>query len=176
MVLRCWEASDAPRFKSALDQSLPELQKWIPWTLHEPSELAEIEARLQGYRDDFFAARDALFGMFDLREAEVLGGVGIYRRVGPGAVEIGYWTRSDRAGEGLATEATGAVVERAKLLTGVERIEIRCDPANAPSMAIPSRLGFRRGEVILSEAPSPATGSRELVVWELSLASDPADV
>ena len=35
------------------------------------------------------------------------------RRVGPVAIEIGYWIRSDHAGRGYATEAAAILVEAA---------------------------------------------------------------
>jgi RimJ/RimL family protein N-acetyltransferase len=75
-------------------------------------------------------------------ESEVLGGTGLHTRRGEGVFEIGYWIRASRAGEGLTTEATAALTRVAFEVCEVERVEIRADPENGPSLAIPRKLGF----------------------------------
>ena len=158
LIMRCWHPHDAPLLKAALDSSLPELQRWIPWAMramNEPSELDVLEDRLSGYRDDFFAGRSALFALMDPDETEVLGGAGLYRRVGPHALEIGYWVRSDQAGQGLATEAVQAMTDVGFMLSGIERIEIHCDPLNAPSIAVPRKLGYDHKGPVVDHAGRP---------------------
>ena len=115
--------------------------------------------------DDFRAGRDALYVILEPGGADVLGGVGLYRRVGPDAIEIGYWTRTDRAGEGIATEAARALTAAGSNLQGVDRIEIHCDPANEASARIPQKLGYRIGSLAEADRPSPSTGSTVLQVW-----------
>ena len=72
----------------------------------------------------------------------MLGGAGLHPRRGVGALEIGYWMRSARTGRGLTTEAAGALTRVAFEVRGVDRVEIRCDPGNVASAAIPPKLGF----------------------------------
>ncbi len=168
LLLRSWEPGDAPRFKRSLDASLPELRRWIPWARDEPSELSVLEARLAGYESDFVSGGNALYAILDPDGAEILGGVGLYRRVGPGALEIGYWIRSDLAGRGLATEATEALTHVGLAVDGIERIEIRCDPENAASAAVPRKLGYRHVRTI--ETPLEEGGTRLTMVWELTSA------
>ena len=167
LVIRCWSPQDAPLFKAALDSSLPELQRWIPWARNEPSPLDVLEDRLRGYEDDFFAGRSALFALMDLDETEVLGGAGLYRRVGPGALEIGYWVRSDQAGQGLATEAAQAMTDVGFMLTGSERMEIHCDPLNRPSIAVPEKLGYELAETWVDHAVGPTGEPRDTMIWLL---------
>jgi RimJ/RimL family protein N-acetyltransferase len=57
-------------------------------------------------------------------------------------VELGYWLDAAVAGQRLATEATRALLAVAATLPRMTHAEIRCDTANAPSAAIPRRLGF----------------------------------
>lgn len=169
LVIRCWSPQDAPLFKAALDSSLPELQRWIPWARNEPSPLDVLEDRLRGYEDDFFAGRSALFALMDLDETEVLGGAGLYRRVGPGALEIGYWVRSDHAGQGFATEAARAMTDVGFTLAGIEVLEIRCDPSNAPSAAVPVKLGYALSETRLEPSLGPTGESRSTMIWRLTI-------
>jgi len=166
LLLRCWEPADAPRFKRSLDASLPELRRWIPWAREEPSELHVLEERLAGYERDFHAGANALYAILDADGRDVLGGVGLYRRVGPGALEIGYWIRSDLAGRGLATEAAAALTQAGLALEGIERLEIRCDPANAASAAVPRKLGYNHARTV--ETPLDEGGRRLTMIWELS--------
>jgi len=168
LVMRCWYPHDAPLLKDALDSSLPELQTWIPWARKEPSAIDVLEDRLSGYRDDFFAGRSALFALMDPDETEVLGGVGLYRRVGPGGLEIGYWVRSDQAGQGLATEATQAMTDVGFMLSGIERIEIHCDPLNAASHAVPKKLGYELAETPADHAVGPTGSTRDTMIWMLT--------
>lgn len=168
LLLRCWEPADAPGFKRSLDASLAELRPWIPWARKEPSELDVLEARLAGYERDFHSGANALYAILDADGKEVLGGVGLYRRVGPGALEIGYWIRSDLAGRGLATEAAAALTQAGLELDGIERIEIRCDPENAASAAVPRKLGYRHIGTV--ETSVEAGGTQLTMIWEISAA------
>lgn len=168
LLIRCWHPHDAPIFKDALDSSLPELQRWIPWAMNEPSPIDVLEDRLSGYRDDFFTGRSALFALMDPDETEVLGGVGLYRRIGPGALEIGYWVRSDQAGQGLATEAAQAMTDVGFMLTGIERMEIHCDPLNRPSITVPEKLGYELVETLVDHAVGPTGVPRDTMIWRLT--------
>lgn len=174
LVLRCWTAADAPLFKAAVDGSLPELRRWIPWAKDEPSPIAMLKARLRGYRRDFLEGRNALYAVLDTTEGEVLGGAGLYRRVGPGALEIGYWIRSDQAGRGIATEAAAALTDAAFETAGVERVEVHCDPRNEASAAIPRKLGYRHRETRVGDARTPDGETRDTMIWELTAAEHAA--
>jgi RimJ/RimL family protein N-acetyltransferase len=57
-------------------------------------------------------------------------------------MEIGYFLDAAVTGQGLATEAARALLEVASAMPGISHVEIRCDAANAPSAAVPQRLGF----------------------------------
>jgi len=168
LLIRCWDPVDAPRFKAALDSSLEELAAWIPWARDEPSPVDVLEARLRRYRDDFFGGGDALYALIDPDGGEVLGGIGPYRRVGPGALEVGYWIRTDLAGRGLASEATEALTRVGLSLRGIGRLEIRCDPRNGASVAIPQKLGYRLREVLQNAPTSPNDALGDTMVWEMT--------
>src|SRR5690606_30691199 len=107
-------------------------------------------------------------------ETVVLGGTGLHRRVGDGALEIGYWIRADRVGRGLATEVTAALTRVAFELHHVNRVEIRCDPVNHRSAAIPCKLGYTH-EATLRQRIADANGKlRDAMVWTLLESEYPA--
>lgn len=142
LVLRCWEAADAQLFESALRDSREHIGAWIPPAWDEPSELDAIVRRLEQFRAEFHAGIGFVYAMLDATETKVLGEAGLMPRIGPGALEIGYWVHVDHVGRGLATEATHALTLAGLALPEVDRIEIHCDPANVPSAAVPRRLGY----------------------------------
>ena len=89
------------------------------------------------------------------------------RRVGPVAIEIGYWIRSDHAGRGYATEAAAILVEAAWGIASIERIVIRHALANGASGRVAEKLGF--GEIdrvaveVMAEGESGVDLIRELI-------------
>ncbi len=168
LLLRCWDPGDAPLLQRALEMSWAELQRWIPWVFAEPEEPPVLAHRLERYRDDFLEGRNALYAVMDLEEREVWGGAGLYHRVGPGALEIGYWVRTDRAGRGIATEAAALLTHAGLGLPGIDRMEIRCDPDHAASAAVPRKLGYRLREVLGGGGAQSSSPERDTMVFELS--------
>jgi RimJ/RimL family protein N-acetyltransferase len=142
LVIRCWEPADAPLAKDAIDSSLEHLREWMPWAHTEPTTLEQKVQLLRLFRGRFDLDQDAVYGIFDREERRAVGGTGLHPRVGDDAREIGYWIRADAAGRGFATEATAALTRVGFEIAGLERIEIRCDPENVRSAAIPKRLGY----------------------------------
>lgn len=142
LVVRCWEPSDAPLLKEAIDSSLDHLRRWMPWAQHEPQTLADKVALLREFRGQFDLGADTIYAIFDAAEERVLGGTGLHPRVSPDGLEIGYWIRADAVGRGYATESTAALTRVAFEVADVSRVEIRCDPANRASAAIPPKLGY----------------------------------
>ena len=165
LVLRCWEPRDAPLLKDAVDSSIDHLLPWMPWAADEPQSLAEKVELLRQFRGRFDLGTDFVYGMFAADESEAVGGTGLHTRAGPEAYEIGYWVRASRAGEGLATESTAALTRVAFELSDVERIEIRCDPANERSRAIPRKLGYTEEATLRGRLHYP--GPRDVVLYTL---------
>jgi RimJ/RimL family protein N-acetyltransferase len=170
LLLRCYQSEDAPLLKEAIDSSLAHLRAWMPWAMAEPSELSVLEARLERFRAEFTAGLDFTFGIFEPTERSLLGGIGLHPRLGPGALEIGYWMRASATGQGYATEAARALTQVALALPGIARVEIRCDPANARSAAIPRRLGYRHVETLVRDTLTPEGQPRDTMVWILTAA------
>ena len=168
LVLRCWDPGDAPRLKAAVDSSLEHLRPWMHWAAHEPQPLEEKVGLLRQFRAQFDLGEDFVYGVFSRDESEVVGGSGLHTRVGDEAFEIGYWIRADRVGEGLATEAAGALTWVAFELCGADRVEIRVDPANARSAAIPRKLGFREEATLRRRLPAVGEpGFRDVTIYSL---------
>ena len=164
-ILRPWTADDAPSLARTLAASDAHLRAFTPWVVDGRVPGMSLADRLAKHAADFATGTEWVYGMFSPDGREVLGGCGLYPRVGPGGVEIGYWLAVNQTGRGLATRAAEALTQVAFDVLRVDRIEIRCDRANAASVRIPERLGYR-----LVDAPdAPA----DLLVFSRTRADAP---
>jgi hypothetical protein len=91
----------------------------------------------------------------------------MHTRFGDDAFEIGYWIRASRAGRGLATEVTAALTRVALELCGADRVEIRVDPANEASLAVPRKLGFAEEATLRRRLPNPDGEPRDVTLFVL---------
>ena len=174
LVLRCWQPADAPLLKAAVDASLEDLRAFLPWAHDEPEPLAAKLELLRQFRGKFDLGQDFVYGIFDREEREVLGGTGLHTRVGDGAREIGYWIASEHAGKGLATESTAALVKVGFEVEYLARVEIHCDPANARSLSIPRKLGFRHEGTLRARTPRRGATPADRMIWTILAEEYPA--
>ena len=167
-TLRCWSDKDTVAFTTALAVSDAHLRAWTPWVIDGRVPGLSLDERLRRHAAAFVSSTEWVYGMFSPDGTEVLGGCGLYPRVGPGAVEIGYWLAVAHTGRGLATSATALLTGVAFASPDIERVEIRCDPRNVASARVPERLGYTHASGI-GDAAGP--GARDhLMTWCLTRA------
>ena len=159
LVLRRWLPADAARILAAVERSLPELRRFMPWAMETPT----LES-VGSYLETAWRPPES-FGYGLIAAGEAVGGFGLHGRRGPGILEIGYWVRSDCTGRGYATAAAGALTDTVfEHFAGVDRVEIRCDPANRASARVAEKLGYRLDVAIPVEVEAEAqTGVQQ--VW-----------
>jgi RimJ/RimL family protein N-acetyltransferase len=164
LVLRRLRPEDAEALKEAIDSSLEHIRPWVPWSFDHPAPLENVRADLVKAEQEFDRGAAFRWAILGPGESEHLGGVGLYARVGAGALEVGYWLRRSAAGQGYATEAARAITAAGFALPGVDRLEMHVDAENGRSIAVPRRLGYRLEE----RRTEPYRGEmRELLVFEL---------
>lgn len=83
-----------------------------------------------------------------------------------GTAEIGYWIGGDYEGKGLVTVACRALLDHAFSDLGLQRVQIRVEPANERSKAIPKRLGFQH-EGTLRSAVRPRDCNVDLEIYSI---------
>jgi hypothetical protein len=86
-------------------------------------------------------------------------------------LEVGYWIAAAHGGRGYATEASVVLTDLAFSMDGIERVEIRCDPRNAVSAAVPRKLGFVHTTTLKANTVTPTGEPRDTMVWEMSRSS-----
>ena len=115
----------------------------MPWARDEPQTLEQKVQLLRVFRGQFDRGENFVYGLFSADESEVVGGSGLHPRAGDSiSLEIGYWIRASAIGQGYATEASAALARVGLELCGADRIDIRVDPENERSAAVPRKLGF----------------------------------
>ena len=174
LVLRCWEPADAEAQLASITRSLEHLRAWLPWAWSEPITVDAKIKQIRGFRARFDLDEDYVYGIFDRATGEVVGGTGLHTRQGPGTLEIGYWIDRGHEGRGLVTESVAAQVKTSFELHGVRRVEIRCDPRNARSLAIPARLGFTHEGTLRQHLETRDGAPRDSMVWAITKDEYPA--
>jgi RimJ/RimL family protein N-acetyltransferase len=175
LVVRCYGEDDAPALVAAVTASIEHLRPWMPWIAAEPVDVAARTELIRTWDRERRGGGGVVYGMF--LGDELVGGTGFHRRIGPGGLEIGYWTHRDHVRRGYATEAAGALTAAAFDLDGIERVEIHHDKANVASAGVPSRLGYTR----LAETPDEITSPGEVgidcgwVMWRADWSRSRAD-
>lgn len=169
LQLRPWHPDDAADLQAALEESVEHLLPWIPWATAEAPTSAQAASLLSGWMAQREAGENFIYAAFDRHSGQLAGGFGLYARVGPDSLEIGYWIRRSATGRGLATEATRALTDAGFGVRGIDRLEIHTDPRNVASRRVPEKLGYsltviRKGRKVRDGAPG------DTAVYELSRA------
>ncbi|MFJ9611470.1 GNAT family N-acetyltransferase [Kitasatospora sp. NPDC101176] len=147
----------------AVRANLDHLRPWMEWAAEAPSRAQSAELTRAGALA-WEAGTDFMYLVgLDAEPGGVIGAFGLHGRIGPGALEIGYWVAARHAGRGIATTATAALTEAALALPGIARVEIHCDEANGASAAVPRKLGYRLDRVAAAAVRAPAETGRQLI-------------
>lgn len=181
LVARPFGPDDARPLRRALDANAQHLRPWIPFMADEPRSLRETAEWLREQRAEFdqdVAYRYGLFGRdASGGEDSLVGSICLFKRVGPGGREIGYWIHKDHGGRGFASEASSMMVRIAFEVADpvdpqpVDRVEIHCSPENGASWGVAKKLGFRH-EATLARRHVDTEGTvGDTMIWTL-FASD----
>ena len=170
VLLRRWRIADAQSLARAVTESEEHLRPWMGWMAGEPQTLEQRRVMLAEREAEWRAGGDVMLGIFVA--GAVAGSCGLHRRLGPSALEIGYWVHPSYTRRGLATTAARLLTEAALSLPGITHVEIHTDKANTASAGVPRRLGYRLvterpdGRHAAAEAGVESVWRMERKVWE----------
>lgn len=168
-VVRLFTPDDVPALARAVTESLDHLHPWLAWAT--PDGVTDTACRrfVAGATAQAEAGTDANYGIFaapdDPEDRRVLGGCGLHDRIGPGALELGYWLHVDATGRGLMTRVVAALTDGALALPDIDRVEIHTDEANRASAAVPRRVGFTLVATVPTVRPGGPAGSGKHQIW-----------
>ncbi len=162
-VLRRYERGDIDALYAAVEESRDHLRPFMPWA---DESRAQFETFVADCIQQWNSGADRNFLIVDATTGEPLGGCGLHARLGPDALEIGYWLRAGTTGRGVITAAARALTDAALGADGITRVEIHCDEANVRSAAVPRRLGYRLDRIEDDQVSAPGDLGRSMIwVW-----------
>ncbi len=162
-ALRRHSAADLDELYAAIEDSRDHVRPFMPWADQSRDDLAGF---LAGVVAGWDAGTSWEYLVVGAGDDAVLGGCGLLTRLGPGALEIGYWLRPDATGRGIVTAAARALTDTALAVDGVSRVEIHCDEANVRSAAVARRLGYRLDRIEDDAVTAPGDLGRSMIwVW-----------
>jgi RimJ/RimL family protein N-acetyltransferase len=164
VLLRRWRVTDAECLERAVLESAEHLRPWMAWMADEPQTLDQRRRLLAHWEQEWASGGDALYAV--LAGRAVAGSSGLHRRLGPGALEIGYWVHAAFVRRGIASTAAALLTDAAFAIPDIERVEIHHDKANRASAGVPRRLGYRFVGEQRDEVTAPADSGIECV-WRI---------
>jgi ribosomal-protein-serine acetyltransferase len=161
VALRPYQPADAENLYAAVRESLPELSVWMPWA-HADYSLKESRQWLKGKPAEWKDGEAYDFAILDGENGTYLGGGALnridYENLG---ANLGYWIRSSRTGEGLATATALLLARWGFQELGLNRIEIVVATDNKRSQRVAAKTGARRegilrNRILLHDRPHDA--------------------
>ena len=166
LLIRPPQPGDGKVMNDAVCESLDHLKRWMSWARQAPT-VEESEAFSRRHAAAF-KTRDEDMGLyiFERETGRLIGATGMHSiDWSVPRVEIGYWIRVSETGKGYITEAVRALTDYAFTHIQVERIEIRCEPANTRSAAVAERCGYTLEGRLRNQMRDPEGGLRDTLVF-----------
>jgi len=141
LLLRRFRAADAPVLAAyRSDEDTARYQTWVPpFTLEQAEDFVAQMAGRQPDAPGWFQWAVELPA-----ERALIGDVGVGLHDNLMQADLGFTFAPSHRGQGYATEAVRAVLERLFTLQGVRRVSAECDARNLASARLLERVGFTR--------------------------------
>jgi len=151
----------------AVAESLDQLRPWMPWATPSAATSDGQLEWLHRVARSWSESTDFVYVSLTPDGEVFLGTCGLHHRIGPKALEIGYWVHIAHTNHGYATAAARALTMTALGLPDIDRVEIHCDQANLASQAIPRKLGYRLDRIEDDEIEAPGEIGKSMI-WEMA--------
>ncbi len=146
--IRRYRAEDVPLLFEAARESTKEMFPWMPWC-HPNYSIDESAAFIHSREAAWNQKTDFAFAVFDVASDQFLGGVGLsqIKRIHNFA-NLGYWVRSSKTRQGIATAATLLAARFGFEDLGLSRIEIVATVGNLASQRVAEKANAKREGVL----------------------------
>jgi aminoglycoside 6'-N-acetyltransferase len=141
LILRRFHPEDATTLAAyRSDEDVARYQAWeAPVTLEQARRLIEDMAAGDPDEPGWFQ-----YAVERTADGAHIGDVGVNLHPNRMQAEIGFTVAAAYQGQGYASEAVRAVLDRLFTVQGVQRVSAECDARNAASARLLERVGFRR--------------------------------
>ncbi len=141
VCLRTWETADVDALFEAASESIADVGRWLPWCHpgYQRDESAEfIRTRGEAWQQE----QEYSFKITDVAGGHLLGGCGLNQVDRQhNRANLGYWIRTSRSRQGLATAATRLLARWAFESLALARIEITASVDNHASRRVAEKAG-----------------------------------
>ena len=143
ILLRPHRPEDCEALHSAVTESIREVSPWLQWC-HAGYSHEEAESFIKLAGEAWAQQTDYPFAIVAADDGAFLGGVGINHIVKANRLaNVGYWVRTSRTRQGIASAALRLVAHYAFGPLGLTRLEIVCLPTNTFSRRVAEKTGAR---------------------------------
>ena len=143
LVLRPYHPDDAPGVYQAVVRSKAELSRWFDWCTPEYS-IQDAEGWLQSHPGAWEDGEIYGFAIVDPDSRQFLGGCALNRiQWDNKTANLGYWVRTDRNGQGIASDAALAVARFGIERLSLRRVEIITAVQNSGSRRVAEKTGAK---------------------------------
>lgn len=144
LIIRPPKLGDEIELNQRINESLPELQRWMPWA-SDPSigpTKQYVENGVKNWASD--KPLDLPMVIIDKNSKKIIGASGYNDRsdISIPKFEIGYWIATEFAGLGLITECVEALTRYAIEELKAVRVQILMDANNKQSQRVAEKAGF----------------------------------
>jgi ribosomal-protein-serine acetyltransferase len=132
---------DAHALFEAISESLPQLCNWLTWCRPD-YDLYDCTAYIVKAQADWLKGKQFNFGTFDVKTEVLLGSVALNQfTVVHSLANVGYWVRSSKAGQGIATAAVKLIAKFAFQTLALNRLEMVVPVGNVASQRTALKAG-----------------------------------
>lgn len=132
----------------AIRESVPEMSPWLPFA-HENYSISETRDYLKRCPEGWKKDTEYSFGIIDSRDGSLIGGCGINRIDKENSwANLGYWVRTNRTEQGVATAATRLLAEWGFRVVKLCRLEILVATSNKRSQRVAEKVGAQREGIL----------------------------
>jgi RimJ/RimL family protein N-acetyltransferase len=148
VLLRPYSHEDADDFCAAARESIAEVYPWLHWC-HPDYSIEESRTWITQCAERWQDGISYNFAITDSRDGSFLGGCGM-RYINPvdRAVNLGYWVRTSRTRQGIATTATRLLARFGFEVLKLNRVEIIAAISNQASQRVAEKAGAIREGIL----------------------------
>lgn len=143
ILLRPHRPEDCEAMHAAITESIQEVSPWLQWC-HAGYSREEAESFIKLAGEAWEQQTHYPFAILAVEDGAFLGGIGINHVVKLNRLaNVGYWVRTARTRQGIASAALRLVAQYAFGPLGLTRLEIVCIPTNAFSRRVAEKVGAK---------------------------------
>ena len=165
LTIRTPSFDDVPELVTAVNESLAELQPWMPWA-QKPNTVEEQQIRLRKVVARWILREELVLHLFLKNTTTLVGSSGAHHfDWAVPSCETGYWLRTRFTRQGLATEAVHGITRFLFENLKLRRLDLRCNRLNVRSAAVAQRCGFLLEGVLRNEGVTHTGELRDTMVF-----------